>query len=52
VWKFEDLHKMDAAPEYIHRVKSEIKHLGVTGENLILVNNPDENVDVYLEDSP
>ena len=43
---------MDAAPEYIHRVKSEIKHLGVTGENLILVNNPDENVDVYLEDSP
>ena len=29
-----------------------MKHLCVTGEGLLLVNNHDENIDVYLDDSP
>ena len=52
MWHFTDLHKPDAAPEFIHRLKSEVKHLGVTGENMIILNNVDENVDVFLDDSP
>ena len=46
------MHKPGAAPEYIHRLKTEVKHLAHTGENLVLVSNPEENVDVFLDDSP
>ncbi len=52
VWNFNDLHNSRAAPEFIHRVKTEIKHIGATGTNLIFVNNVDENVDVFQDNSP
>ena len=53
VWKFSDLHKPEAAPQFIHRIKdNEIKHMGSVGEHLLIVNNQDNNVDVYATDQP
>ena len=44
---------MDQAPSYIHRVRNtEVKHIATIGETLLLVNNKDENVDVYGIDAP
>jgi hypothetical protein len=52
VWHFEDLHKPESAPEYIHRIKCEIKHMASAGEKIVITNNAEDNVDVYLADSP
>lgn len=52
VWNFDQLHDKHMAPEFTHRVKSEVKHMNFVGEGLVIVNNADENIDVYLEDSP
>lgn len=47
VWTFNDLHNANAAPEHILRIRAEVKHLGIAGGNFLLINNIDENVDVY-----
>ena len=53
VWRFEDLHKEDEAPTYIHRVKGhEIKHIQTIGDEILIVNSADDNVDVYNTESP
>ena len=53
IWSFQDLHKMDQAPAYIHRIRqSEIKHCATIGETLVIVNNKDDNVDVYGSNTP
>lgn len=39
VWHFEDLHKPEAAPDYIHRIKCEVKHMASNGEKIIICNN-------------
>ena len=53
IWKFEDLHKADAAPAYVHRLKNtEIKHMGTVGEKLVITNNAQDNIDVFASDSP
>lgn len=53
IWKFEDLHKADAAPAYVHRLKNiEVKHMGTVGEKLVITNNAKDNVDVYAHESP
>ena len=52
VWKFEDIHREDFAPSYVHTVKAEVKHVNFVGEGLMIVNNSDENIDVYVEDAP
>jgi len=52
VWHFQDLHKPEAAPEYIHRVKCEVKHMSSAGEKMVITNNSEDNVDVFLADSP
>jgi len=46
------LHKPEAAPEYIHRVKCDIKHMATVDESMVITNNAEDNVDVYLSDSP
>jgi hypothetical protein len=53
VWKFEDLHNPDATPSFIHRLRdTQIKHMGTVGEKIILVNNNEDNVDVFGSDQP
>jgi len=53
IWKFEDLHKADAAPAYVHRLKNvDVKHMGTVGEKLVITNNSKDNVDVYAHESP
>ena len=53
IWSFADLHQMDQAPSYIHRIKgTEIKHLATIGETLLIVNNKEDNVDVYGINAP
>lgn len=52
VWTFDDLHYSDASPEFIHRIQHEVKHMGVCGSQFVLTNSSDENVNVYLDDSP
>ena len=53
MWRFEDLHNAEAPPAFIHRLKNtEVKHVGSVGEHLLLVNNSEDNVDVYGVDSP
>ena len=52
VWHFEDLHKPESAPEYIHRIKCEIKHMASVGDQMVITNNAEDNVDVFLSDSP
>ena len=40
IWRFEDLHKEDEAPAYVHRVKGqEVKHIQTIGEGILLMNN-------------
>lgn len=53
VWRFEDLHKENEAPGFVHRIKGyEVKHIQTIGETWLLVNNKSDNVDVYSVDSP
>ena len=53
VWRFEDLHKEDEAPAYVHRIKGhELKHIQTIGENVMIMNNKEDNVDVFSTDSP
>ena len=53
IWKFEDLHKANSAPAYVHRLKNtEVKHMGTVGEKLVITNNAQDNVDVFASDSP
>ena len=53
VWRFEDLHKADEAPAYVHRIKGhEVKHIQTIGENILVVNNKEDNVDIYNTESP
>lgn len=52
VWQFEDLHKPEEAPAYIHRIKGyEVKHIQTIGDNLLLVNNAQDNIDVFSTES-
>ena len=51
IWSFEDLHSDDDAPAYVHRIKNyEVKHIQTIGENMLLINNQQENIDVYSTD--
>lgn len=53
IWRFEDLHKEDEAPAYVHRVKGhEVKHIQTIGENILIMNNKEDNIDVFSTDSP
>ena len=52
VWEFNDVHDSGMAPEFVHRLRANVKHMNAVGEGIIIINNSDENVDVYLEDSP
>ena len=53
VWRFEDLHKADEAPAYVHRIKGhEVKHIQTIGENIMIMNNKEDNIDVFSTDSP
>lgn len=53
IWTFEDLHESSATPSYIHRIRNtEVKHLQTIGETLLLMNNKNDNIDVFSADSP
>ena len=53
IWKFEDLHKEHEAPAYVHRVKGfEVKHIQTIGESILLMNNKEDNIDVFSTESP
>ena len=53
VWRFEDLHKEDEAPTYVHRVKGhEIKHIQTIGDDILIANSKDDNVDIFSVESP
>jgi len=53
VWQFEDLHKQDETPAYIHRIrKAEVKHVNAISETLIITNNAQDNIDVFGADTP
>ena len=37
----------------MHRIKGhEIKHIQTIGEHILLINNKEDNIDVYSQDSP
>ena len=53
IWRFEDLHKEAEAPAYVHRIKGhEVKHIQTIGENILLMNNKEDNIDVFSQESP
>ncbi len=53
IWSFQDLHRKDAPPSYVHRIqKCEIKHMATLGETMIITNNDQENISVFGYDSP
>ena len=53
VWHFSDIHKENEAPAYIHRMKGmEVKHIQTIGENVLMMNSKDDNIDVYSTESP
>jgi|688.fasta_scaffold211238_3 hypothetical protein len=48
IWNFEDLHKDNLAPSYIHRVRNRIvKHIQVVGDSFVLTNSQNDNIDIY-----
>ena len=53
VWQFSDIHKENEAPAYVHRMKGfEVKHIQTIGENVLVMNSSNDNVDVYSTESP
>jgi hypothetical protein len=48
VWTFEDLHREHEAPAFVYRMrKCVVRHINTIGENFMIANSANDNVDIY-----